>query len=234
MRRRRPLQVWITRARPGAEATAGRVRALGCEPFVAPLIEVRRLPGVVADLSEVGALAFTSVNGVQAFAQGCGRRDLRVYAVGGATAQAAQRAGFEMVLSAAGDVEALGRAILSRHSSAEGLVLHPAAAEPAGDLVGALEAGGVPARRLAVYESVPLTLGRRERARLKRMDVVLVHSPRAGQALADLLRESPLPQLRALGISQAALAPLAGLALSAKLWPPRPNEADLLKLIGTP
>lgn len=234
MRRRRKRQVWITRARPGADATAGRVRALGHEPFVAPLIEVRRLPGVDADVDDVTAIAFTSANAVRAFAQSSGRRDLKVYAVGGATALAAQEAGFGTVLSADGDVAALAQAIVGRHTFADGPILHASATEPAGDLVGALTAHGLQARRLDVYETVPVELAKRDLTRIKRMDVVLLHSAKAAQVLADLLRESPLPQLRALGMSQAALDPLAGLPLSAKLFPARPAEADLLRLIETP
>jgi uroporphyrinogen-III synthase len=234
MRRRRRRQVWITRARPGADATAGRVRALGHEPFVAPLIEVQRIAGVVPDVSDVAALAFTSANAVRAFSQGCGRRDFKVYAVGGATALAAQEAGFATVLSADGDLDALARAILGRHTFADGPILHPSATEPAGDLVGVLTGHGLEARRLDVYETLPVKLGRRELTRIKRMDDVLLHSAKAARAMADLLRESPLPQLRALGLSQAVLAPLAGLSLSAKLFPARPAEADLLSLIDTP
>ncbi|MET0293427.1 MAG: uroporphyrinogen-III synthase [Phenylobacterium sp.] len=227
-------RIWITRARPGAEATAARVRALGCEPLVAPLLEVRPLTGVPVDLGGVGALAFSSANGVRAFAALSGARDLRVFAVGGATAQAAREAGFETVLSADGDVGDLTRAVLARHRAADGAVLHPSAAEPAGDLVGALAAAGLSARRLTVYDNVAVSLSLPDRARLRRADDVLVHSPKAAEALADLLRESPLPQLRALAISQAAIAPLAGLSLSAKLVASRPREADLLQLIETP
>lgn len=234
MSARRGRQVWITRARPGADATAGRVRALGHEPFVAPLLQVRRLAHVTPDVSDVAALAFTSANAVRAFAQGCGRRDLPVYAVGRATTQAAHEAGFASVLSADGDVEALASAIVGRHRAADGPILHPSATEPAGDLIGALAAEGLAARRLDVYETVPAPFGPRERALIGQMDDVLLHSAKAARALAGLLRKGPQPHLRALAMSQAVLAPLAGLPLSAKLFPQRPAEADLLRLIDTP
>src|SRR5438093_1296853 len=39
-------KVWITRAEPGAAATAERVRALGFEPVVAPLLTLSPLPDV--------------------------------------------------------------------------------------------------------------------------------------------------------------------------------------------
>ena len=59
----RPL-VWVTRAQPGAAATAERLRAMGYEPLVAPLLEVRTLPGGPIDLTGVAALAFTSASGI--------------------------------------------------------------------------------------------------------------------------------------------------------------------------
>ena len=38
-----PRLIWVTRTQPGAEATAGRLRAMGFDPLVAPLLEVRAL-----------------------------------------------------------------------------------------------------------------------------------------------------------------------------------------------
>ena len=90
---RRRQRIWITRAQPGADATAERVRALGHEAIVAPLLAVRALDDVHVDLNGVAALAFTSANGVRAFSDICGERSLRVFAGGAATAQAARAAG---------------------------------------------------------------------------------------------------------------------------------------------
>src|SRR5215831_10658881 len=143
---RRRQRIWITRAQPGADATAERVRALGHEAIVAPLLAVKPLNDVDVDLRGVAALAFTSANGVRAFADLSGERSLRVFAVGAATAQAARAAGFKLVLSADGDVDALAEGIAKRRFELRGAVLHPGAAEPAGDLVGALATHGVPAR----------------------------------------------------------------------------------------
>src|SRR5689334_19981100 len=155
---RRRQRIWITRAQPGADATAERVRALGHEAVVAPLLTVRPLADAQVDLVGVGALAFTSANGVRAFADLSGERAIRVFAVGAATAQAARAAGFKLVLSADGDVDALAEGIALRRGELRGAVLHPCAAEPAGDLVGALEKHAIPARRLVLYETAPVKL----------------------------------------------------------------------------
>jgi uroporphyrinogen-III synthase len=58
-------------------------------------------------VSGVGALAFTSVNGVEAFAARSAWRETRVFAVGAATAAAARAAGFADIVSSEGGVTAL-------------------------------------------------------------------------------------------------------------------------------
>jgi uroporphyrinogen-III synthase len=228
---RRRQKIWITRAQPGADATADRVRALGHDAIVAPLLAVRALDDVAVDLGGVSALAFTSANGVRAFADICGERSLRVFAVGAATAQAARAAGFRLVLSADGDVDALAEGIALRRTELRGAVLHPGAAEPAGDLAGALEKHGVPARRLILYESAPVKLEADAARTLLQADAALLHSQRAAQVLAALLKTNPAPKLRALGLSKAVIKPLARAPLAAKVFPPMPLEGALLNLI---
>ena len=227
----RRQQIWITRAQPGADVTADRVRALGHDAIVAPLLAVHVLPDVRIDLAGVAALAFTSANGVRAFADASGERGLKVFAVGAATAQAARTAGFKSVLSADGDVEALAEGIAARRGELRGAVLHPGAAELAGDLSGALETQGVEARRLVLYETAPVALTEAEAAKLVGSDAVLLHSPRAAQVLAKVLKAHPAPDLRALGLSKAVIQPLSRTRMAAKAFPPFPLEAALLNLI---
>jgi uroporphyrinogen-III synthase len=227
----RRKKIWITRAQPGAETTADRVRGLGHDALVAPLLAVHELENVEIDLDGVAALAFTSANGVRAFADKSGHRDLKVFAVGGATAQAARQAGFRSVLSTDGDVEALAQGIAARRGELKGAVLHAGAADLAGDLVGALEAQAIEARRLTLYETRPVKLGEAELKSLLRADAVLLHSPRAARALATILRAHPTPAMRALGLSKAVLKPLVRAKLAAKTAPAYPLEAALLQLI---
>lgn len=227
----RRKKIWITRARPGADLTAARVAALGHEPLVAPLLEVRALEPQPVDLAGVAALAFTSANGVRAFAGLCPARDLRVFAVGAATARAAREAGFRQVLSADGDVAALAEGIAARKGELRGAVLHPGAAEPAGDLAGALALQGVELRQLSLYDTAPVDLDPHDLAVLRGVDIVLLHSPKAARVLAGLLKSHPAPQLRALGLSKAVLRPLARTPLTAKVSAPFPLEAAMLNLI---
>ena len=227
----RRQRIWITRAQPGADVTAERVRAMGHDAVVAPLLEVQVLSEAPVDLRGVVALAFTSANGVRAFADKSGERALTVFAVGAATALAARKAGFKSVLSADGDVSALAEGIAARRNELRGVVLHPGAFDLAGDLVGALEKHRVEARRLTLYETVPAEPDDAAAEVLCRSDAVLLHSARASEALARVLKRHPAPQMCALGLSKAVLQPLGRIATGGKLYPPFPLEAALLNLI---
>lgn len=227
----RPLKIWITRAQPGADATAARVHALGHATLVAPLLAVEMLENAEVDLRDVGALAFTSANGLRAFTRLNADRSLRVFAVGAATALAARQAGFKQVLSADGDVAALARGIASRRAEIAGVVLHPGAAELAGDLAGALERARIEVRALTLYDTLPTRLEPFQVEELAHVDVALVHSAKGAQALAAVLASHPQPHLRVLGLSKAAMEPLAEAHVAEQTFAPFPLEAALLNLI---
>ena len=227
----RPLKIWITRAQPGADATAARVHALGHTTLVAPLLAVEMLDNAEVDLRDVGALAFTSANGLRAFTRLSADRSLRVFAVGAATALAARQAGFKHVLSADGDVAALAKGIASRRAEIGGAVLHPGAAELAGDLAGALERAKIEVRQLTLYDTAPTRLEPHLVEQLAQVDVVLVHSAKGAQALAAVLARHPQPHLRVLGLSRAAMEPLAQVQVAEQTFAPFPLEAALLNLI---
>ena len=227
-----PLTVWITRAEPGATLTADRVTAMGHRPLVAPLLRIETLPDVQVDLTGVAALAFTSGNGVRAFAALSPRRDIRVFSVGAGTTAAAKAAGFKAILSAEGDVNALAGRIAARRSELRGAVLHAGAVEPAGDLVGALTVEGLEARALALYDSAMITPSPDLLDRLDDIHVALLHSPKAARALAKALRGKTASRLRLLCLSAAVAKPLARTNVREVVRAPFPIEAALLNLIG--
>src|SRR5690606_13464070 len=135
-------------------ALAARIGALGHRAVVEPLLGIRFLDDAVVELSDARALAFTSANGVRALVHAAGHAlpaRLDVFAVGDATAQAARAAGFARVTAAGGDVGSLAAAIVEAGMSRDGVVLHVAGRDRAGDLVGLLQAEGIAARRLVLY-----------------------------------------------------------------------------------
>lgn len=220
--------VWITRALPGALDTAERVRNLGFEAIVDPLLAVEPLRAEI-DLSDVMALAFTSANGVRIFARMTHGRGLPVFAVGRSTAEAARAEGFGSVASADGDVGDLCGLVAQ---TAPGPVLWAGAREPAGDLVGLLRGRGVTARGVAIYETVERVPSEATLARLSAPATALVHSPRAARGLAAILRRRPAPMLRLLSLSEAVAAPFRDLVEPGSVaFAPRPDESALLDLL---
>ena len=231
---RKSLTVWITRAEPGASETAERVAAHGHKAVVAPLLMLERLPNPQMNLHDVRAIAFTSANGVRAFAAASPEREFRIFCVGAATAAEAKAAGFRAVLAGDGDVTALAHRIAARALELRGgVVLHPGAAHPAGDLVGVLTKAGVAARGVALYDSVPAQPSPDFIAGMAELDVVLLHSPKASKVLAKLLRKHPAPRLRALCLSPAVARPLSRIDLAERTAAPIPFEAALLNLMDS-
>lgn len=224
-------RIWITRALPGAESTAGRVRDLGFEAIVAPVLKLRDLPGRI-DLAGVAALAFTSANAVRAFAARSARRDLPIFAVGGATAGAARLAGFAEVVSSDGDVAALARLIARRGTALGGVVLHPRNAEPAGDMTGALASAGIEVRAVSLYETVAAEVPAAVLEGLGAIEGVLVHSPKAGRRLAEILKLWSAPHLVAYCLSPEVSGPLDSLAIGRVIVAPLPTEDALLSLMA--
>jgi len=212
----------VARAEPGAAETAARLRSLGYEPLVAPLLAIQPIVQSAPELDGVSGLVFTSRNGVDAFARLSARgRSLPVFTVGAATAEAARAAGFLEVQSADGDIADLAR-LLERTASAGGRLLAPGAAEPAGDLT-ALLPQSMRVERLPVYEAVETGA-----SAPRTFAAVLVHSPRAGRALA---RCGPFSSGWAVAISAAATEALGGAGLEIRVAD-RPDEPSLLAALG--
>jgi len=219
------MRLWVTRTLPGAEATAQRLKHLGHEPVVAPALAYRPLPKASLDLERAKALAFTSRNAVEAFAGLTDRRDLPVYANGGATAAAAREIGFSQITHADGGVANLAELILK--AKVAGLIVWPGPTEPAGDLPAMLAGGGAVAELQPVYESVATGV-----AVPQAIDGVLIHSPKAARAVAKILSREQARGLALFAISPAAAAPLAATGFIRVAVAPRPNESALLDLLA--
>ncbi len=195
----------VTRAEPGASATGRRLAAMGYAPIIEPLFA---LETIKPDLPRFDALAFTSANGVRAFANLSMRRDAPVYCVGRRTADAARDVGFSEVVSADSDVAAL-TSLIQERLSPDAALLHAGNEESRGDLVSALIAAGHKAAFCALYRAAPSAApGPALAAHLAgrpAFDVVLIHSPRAAAILAGFLAAIDPPAALAI----AAISPAA-------------------------
>ena len=227
-----PFRVLVTRSEPGASETAQRLADLGYTPIVEPLFAIEMLP---AALPPYDALAFTSANGVRAFARLDRIRDRPVFCVGGRTAQEALDLGFTQVMSADGDVGDL--AILIGNKLPPGArLLHTGNEESRGDLSGTLLAAGIQASFVPTFRAAPVAgPGPRLAAHLRgklAFEAILIHSGRAAAILsqfaAEATRRAPLDVA---SISAEAAAPLVHLARRVQTAA-RPNEAALFDSLG--
>ncbi len=191
------MRVLITRAREDAEPLAEMLEEIGVETIIDPLLDIVFLPGPPLDLAGVQGLLITSANGVRAFCQRSDSRALPVYAVGDASAHEASKHGFQTVLSASGDVDALAALVGREAITSKGALLHVAGTAMAGDLAGLLTAMGYTCRREVLYEAKTATCLSEQTVdgfQSGRIDGVLLYSPRTAQIFVDLVRQQ-LPDL---------------------------------------
>ena len=218
--------VWITRTQPGAEQTAKRVQALGLTPIIAPLLNITATAHSSAAPKPGEALAFTSANGVRAFASLSDNRDFNIYCVGRATAEQARAMGFGAVKSADGAVDDLA-ALLRADAISE--LVHYSGVHVAGDLVGALLTSGVKARREIIYGTQSVReIPDEAQAIIARGGIVMLHSPKAAQTLSVLLGKDIASRLTAVSLSANIDACLAGHDFAQRLVASSPNETALM------
>ena len=231
------MRILVTRPRDDADDLVAALTARGHEVLREPLLTITPREPVDWPLGHerAQALLVTSANGVRAFARADPRRDLPVYAVGAASAAAADGLGFRAVVSADGNVDDLAALVRRRLDPAGGPLLHPAAAKPAGDLKGALAAKGFDVLRAVLYDARPAEALSPESTRAVNegsIDAVTLFSPRTASAFASLIAAAGLApacsRIVALCLSPAVAAEIAGLAWRRVLVAARPEQAALL------
>jgi len=214
------MKALITRPEPEATRFAALCARAGIEAVVAPLMKIVILKKAL-ELDGLGAAAFTSANGVRAFADNCARRDIPVFAIGAGSAAVAAQAGFSDISVAGGDVDALARLIIEKQDRIKGDVLHAAGSRRAGDLASALAAAGVPARRQVLYDAREKTAlpaaARGAIAARPPVDWAALFSPHSATLLLKRVKEAGLTA-RLADVRAACLSPAVAAAAGAARW----------------
>lgn len=205
----------IIRPEPGCSATLERALAQGLHAFAIPLFEIAPLDWEAPDAGSFDGLLLTSANALRNGGPALDSlRGLAVYAVGEATADAARAAGFTVAATGNQGVQHLLRSVdpalhllhLCGRDRVEVNAQAPAITE------------------LVVYESREL-----EGVDPAALDgcVVMVHSPRAAQVLAELGRDRSSISIAAIS---AAAADAAGPGWAAVETADAPTDDALLAL----
>ena len=229
-------RVLITRPREDATDLATALQGLGVEYLSEPLLEISCLAPATCELDGVQAVLLTSLNGVRALAQATARRDLRLIAVGDASAALARRFGFRQVASAAGDGKALAAKAIRELDPQAGPLIHVSGKAVAGNLVGELAAAGFDCRHLVLYEARPatvLTPACLSALRENRLDAVLFFSPRTAATFVRLAEAAMVAgccaRLLAVCLSSATAAAAGAVTWQRILVAAAPNQAALLQ-----
>ncbi|MCA8889729.1 MAG: uroporphyrinogen-III synthase [Parvularculaceae bacterium] len=211
------MDVIITRPAEDAPAFANLVEQAGGRPILSPVIEIEFAP-VRVDLAAAGALAFTSANGVRAFARAHSGRTLPVFAVGETTAAAARGYGFNTVVAADGDVASLAARIAE--AGVAGEVVHIAGSDRAGELADLLAAAGVGARREVLYAARPVSALCDQAAAAVRHGgaVATFFSPRSAALFLDQAGKAGLTTMLASCHALCLSAAVAEAAQGGALW----------------
>ncbi|MFN0044292.1 MAG: uroporphyrinogen-III synthase [Alphaproteobacteria bacterium] len=173
--------------------------ARGVECQIAPVFEIVET-GAPVPLEGVQAVLATSANGARALAGATARREIPVFAVGDATAEALRAAGFAAVESARGASGDLAGLVRARLDPAGGTLVHVCGREVAGDLVGALLGLGFKVERAVLYEARPLAALDPETVRAvvtQMLGGAMFFSPRAASTFVRLARAAGIvPDLK--------------------------------------
>ncbi len=183
-------KVVILRPEPGASATLARAEAKGLAAVAIPLFAVTAVDWVAPDVADFDALLLTSANAVRlAGIQLSSLASLPAYCVGTATAAAAQSAGLGVAETGKGNA-----ADLAERMPGDLRFLH---------LTGRDHRAMPGVTEITVYDSVAIE----PPPSLDALNggVAMVHSPRAGARLAELVSERGT-------IAIAAISPAAARA----------------------
>ena len=216
-------RLWLTRTQPFADESAARLRSMGYEVCVAPLLETLERPLPSRLPTPEALLIFTSRKAVMVFSKLISGRDCECLCVGDATADAARTAGFKQVHSAQGSAYNVTTWI-ENNISVERPLYHASSAYPRGEIIERLQkAGFQKAHREIFYETKMITRDPRNERRAD--DIILLYSPMAAVALVSL--DVDLQEMEIIPMSSAINAALGTALCKARRIADKPTENSL-------
>ena len=170
-------RVLVLRPEPGAAATVKRARERALDAVAIPLFEIEPVAWEAPEAGSFDGLLLTSANAVRHGGQGLASlRGLKVYAVGEATADAARNAGFDIAASGDAGVDRLLASI-----EPDLKLLHLCGRDRRDIAVATPRISAIPVYAADAIEKPDLSEANGS--------VALIHSPRAGQRFAELIRD---------------------------------------------
>lgn len=235
------MRILVTRPVDEAQRTANRLRALGHETFIAPVLRIEPVPDASIGHAPWGVVVMTSGNAARALmahARCSELTALPVFAVGRQTAEAAKLAGFSDVTSSDGDGGDLVRLISGRISDRAAPLLYLAGSDVARDLAGDLAAHGFKVQTVVLYRAKAADAFTDEVAAAMRtggIDGILHYSRRSTVIFVECARSGGLlREIKALThfcLSDRAAEPLRDIGATDIRIARRPDEEALIDLL---
>jgi uroporphyrinogen-III synthase len=233
------MRVLVTRPKPDAVYEAEQIAARGHQPVLAPLLDIEFCKAALP-LAGAYGLIVTSRNALRALAvhpDSATASMLPLYAVGGATAEAAWDLGFAEVTAGPGTAKGLAALIMRDVAPEWGPLVHLAGDTLAFDLAAALGAHGFTVRRAVLYRAVPAKALPPEAVALiasGRPKRVVLMSPQTASTFAALIAKHGLvTQARSLVcycLSEAVAEAVTPLGCEIRVAA-HPREEDILALL---
>ena len=188
-------KVFLFRPQPDGDASADRARALGLDAVVSPLFEIHPVKWIAPDPGRFDGLLLTSANAVRHGGQSLeAMRSLPVFAVGGATAEAARDADFAVKKTGTGNVDDLLAVLPAKLRLLHLCGFHRRPPiDPRQQVTTACVYRSKPAVPPPVFRALPGNVG-------------LVHSAEAAKRLAELVLPVDRKRIRLATISQPVAA----------------------------
>ena len=216
--------IFVIRPEPGLQSTLAAARELGLAVIGRPLFDVVPLRWTAPDAAGFDGLLIGSANAIRHGGEALeGLKQLPVYAVGEATADAAREAGFTVAETGSGGLQAVLDNLpaprrLLRLAGAENIALTPPA--------------GITITECVVYKVRALALTGSDEVSLRAAKpLVLLHSAAAARHFAEECERRNLDKTR---ISLACIGPrvaeAAGTGWRTVRAAPQPDDAALLAL----
>lgn len=214
------LPVIVTRAEPGNAATVARARNLGLDVRAVPMFAAHALGWQAPDPDDFDALLLTSAQALRLSGPELERlAALPAYAVGSATAAAAEAAGLTVAMTGSGDAQSLIDAMASSEKTPRILWLCGRERTP-------FDARGVALVPLPVYAVDPVDPPSDWEALTAAPAILLAHSVRGASRIGELAAANR-GHLSLVAISAAAAA-AAGEGWAAVTVTERPDDAAMV------
>ncbi len=223
------MKIIITRPAEDALPLADKLRALGHEVVIAPVLQIVARVGVEIPQRPYQAICLTSANGVRMLEKVEALKSIQVIAVGPQSKQMALDRGFLHVQAKGGDVNGLAAHVAETLQPSDGPLLYISGSQTSGDLEGKLRGAGFAVDRVITYDAKPADLSGYE-SEIQSSHAVLLYSPRSAKLWVQNINNLQLQHVADTLIHICLSAAIA--ACLPDVWPRRiaknPTEAALI------